>query len=162
VDDAARGLLAAAVAPLAFAGQRLRLGRILHAARLDLRPTRSALQPDDLIAQRRYRLLQFGHLAPQRDHPRLQLGRPARRPGRGAETSPHRFRQARVGANEFAAPAGGFAPLPTPPPSTQRFRPYRPVQLRPCNGRGKSRMKPRFDSSLQEIVTAQHSVEGYT
>src|SRR5215813_8294864 len=51
-----------------------RLGRLLHPARFDRRPTGPALETSDLVAQRSIRSLQLRHLLKQFDHQALQLG----------------------------------------------------------------------------------------
>jgi amidase len=53
----------------------LRIGRLLHAARLDIRPRRPALQPCDLVALGRNRSLQFRYLLQKLHYQALQLGR---------------------------------------------------------------------------------------
>src|SRR5580704_12191776 len=76
--DRQLGPRAAAAAPLVDAAHRLWIG-LLHAARfavrLDLRPRRTALEPCDLVALRRNRSAQIGHLLQQLHHQQLQLGR---------------------------------------------------------------------------------------
>jgi hypothetical protein len=56
------------------AARRLRLGRLLHAARLDHWPALQPLEAGDLLALRRDRPLELRHLAQQRAHQSLQLG----------------------------------------------------------------------------------------
>src|SRR6266481_8545894 len=59
--------------PLATS-QWLRLSPPLHAARLDVRPTRPALEPRNLVAQQRYHSLQLDYLLPLLDNHAFQLG----------------------------------------------------------------------------------------
>src|ERR1700686_200709 len=70
---------AAPPAPLVAAVRRLRIGRLLHAARLavwlDIRPRRTALEPRDLVALSRNHSAQIGNLLQQLDHQQLQLSR---------------------------------------------------------------------------------------
>ena len=73
-------LRARAAAPaLARPVRRLRLARLFHAARfdvrLDVRPTRPALQPGDLVTQRRDHSPKFRSLLEKLQHQALQLGR---------------------------------------------------------------------------------------
>ena len=74
VDRKLRPRTAPSAALIAGTPRRLRLGRLLHAARLDVRPTRTALQPGNLIAQRRNHSLQLNHLFPLLHNQALQLG----------------------------------------------------------------------------------------
>jgi hypothetical protein len=66
-----------AAAPAPLLARRLRIGRLLHAARLavrlDIRPTRTTLKPRDLIALRRNRSAQIGNLLQQLHYQQLQL-----------------------------------------------------------------------------------------
>jgi hypothetical protein len=68
-----------AAAPAPLLARRLRIGRLLHAARLairlDIRPRRTALEPRDLVALRRNPSAQTGHLLQRLDHQQLQLAR---------------------------------------------------------------------------------------
>src|SRR6266852_8978695 len=63
-------------APRAFplAGASRWLGPPLHAARLQVRPTRPALEPRNLVAQSRHHSLQLNYLLPLLDNQALQLG----------------------------------------------------------------------------------------
>src|ERR1700751_3329995 len=62
----------------AFAASRasrfVRLGRLLHAARFEIGPAWTALQPGDLVAQRSNHALLLGDLFKQRYHQVLELG----------------------------------------------------------------------------------------
>ena len=60
--------------PLATASRWLWLGPPLHAARLQVRPTRSALESRNLVAQRRHHSLQLDYLLPLFDNQALQFG----------------------------------------------------------------------------------------
>src|SRR6516162_6894302 len=59
---------------LATASRWLRLGPPLHAARLQVRPTRDTLEPRNLVAQRRYHSLQLDYLLTLFDNQALQFG----------------------------------------------------------------------------------------
>ena len=74
VDRKLRPLAALFRGSLTVGRRRLRLGRLLHAARLDVRPTRTALEPGNLVAQRRNHSLQLDHLFPLLHNQALQLG----------------------------------------------------------------------------------------
>jgi hypothetical protein len=50
--------------PPAEGSRWLRLGPPLHAARLQVRPTRTTLEPRNLVTQRRHQSLQLDHLLP--------------------------------------------------------------------------------------------------
>jgi hypothetical protein len=54
--------------------RRLRLGRLVHSARLDIRPARPALQPRDLVTLRSNSSLKLRHFLQQLQHQALQLG----------------------------------------------------------------------------------------
>src|ERR1019366_10619982 len=73
LDRNAAQLHAATATALACAGRRLRLARLLHAAGLDRRPALQALQPRDLLAQRRILCRQTRHLAERLDQQASQL-----------------------------------------------------------------------------------------
>ena len=60
--------------PSLAAGRRLRIGCLLHAARLDVRPRRPALEPCDLVTQRRHHSVQLRQLFPLLHHQALELG----------------------------------------------------------------------------------------
>ena len=63
------------LAPTPFAGHpRSPLTGLLHAARLEPRPTLEALEAGDLVPLRRNRSLQLCHFAQQLSHKSLQLG----------------------------------------------------------------------------------------
>jgi hypothetical protein len=76
-----RQFRARAAAPPALAGRvrRSRFARLFHAARLDVRldvrPTRPALQPRDLVTQRPNRSPKFRLLLEKLEHQALELGR---------------------------------------------------------------------------------------
>jgi hypothetical protein len=72
LDSDPRHHLAAAAATAA--ARRLRLGGLLHAARLDRWPTLQALEAGDLLTLRRHRPLELRYLPQQRANQRLQLG----------------------------------------------------------------------------------------
>src|SRR5580704_17570283 len=61
--------------PLARASRWLRLRPPLHAARLQVRPTRPTLEPRNLLAQPRHQSLQLDQLLPLLDNQALQFGR---------------------------------------------------------------------------------------
>jgi hypothetical protein len=64
----------AAPAARAMFFRRLRLGRLVHSARLDIRPARPALQPRDLVTLRSNSSLKLRHFLQQLQHQALQLG----------------------------------------------------------------------------------------
>src|SRR5207248_185044 len=74
VDRKLRPRAASWTFPVARASRGFRLGPPLHAARLDVRPTRTALQPGDLIPQRRHQSLKLDQLFPLLDDQAFQLG----------------------------------------------------------------------------------------
>ena len=65
---------AASAATCCGLAARRRLGRVLHAARLDGWAAFEALQPRDLVALRRHDTLQLGHVAEQSYQQSFQLG----------------------------------------------------------------------------------------
>ncbi len=73
LDHNAAHLLATAATALACAGRRPRLARLLHAGGLDRRPALQALQPRDLLAQRRILCRQTRHLTERLDQQASQL-----------------------------------------------------------------------------------------
>ena len=60
--------------PSLAAGRRLRIGCLLHAARLDVRPRRPALEPCDLVTQRRHHSVQLRQIFALLHHQALELG----------------------------------------------------------------------------------------
>jgi hypothetical protein len=103
LDRHARLHLAAAAA--GAVARWLRLGRLLHAARLDRWPALQPLEAGDLLALRRHPPLEFRHLAQQLDNQRLQLGRRKRVGVCGRDHAPDGIRPA-------ATWEGQAAPLP--------------------------------------------------
>ncbi len=96
-------LRARAAAPPALARRvrRLRLARLFHAARLDVRldvrPTRPALQPRDLVTQRRDRSPKLRSLLQKLQHQALELGRRKRVDVRQRRHSPIESENRRFG-----------------------------------------------------------------
>ena len=84
----------AAAATATVVAWRLRLGRLLHPARLDRRPALQSLEAGDLLALRRYSPLEFRHLAQQRADQRLQLGQRQRVRVGGRDHAPEGIRPA--------------------------------------------------------------------
>jgi hypothetical protein len=69
-------LLRAATPTMSVAGRlvRLRLGRLVHAARFDVRPTRTSFEAGDFVGLRGNYSPQLRHLLKQRDHQVFELG----------------------------------------------------------------------------------------
>src|SRR6266849_10057796 len=63
----------AAPRALPLAGTSRWLGPLLHAARLQVRPTRPTLEPRNLVAQSRHHSLQLDYLLPLLDNQALRL-----------------------------------------------------------------------------------------
>jgi hypothetical protein len=74
VDRELRTRAASRALALAAGSRRLRRGPLIHAARLDVRSTRTALQSGDFIPQRRHHSLQLDQFFPLPDNQALQLG----------------------------------------------------------------------------------------
>jgi hypothetical protein len=123
-------LRARAAPPLPLAGRlrRFRLARLFHPARLDvlldLRPARPALQPSDLVTQRRNQPPKFRCLLQQPQRQALDLGRRKRVDVQRRRHSPIESEIRRFG-NPRQPPRvnlSHLSPRPLPPPR-QRFCP---------------------------------------
>lgn len=109
VDDQLRRLAAAAPLP-ALGRRRLRLARLLHAARLDRRPALQPLQPRDLIALLAHRPPQCRHRRQQPGDQRFQLG--VRQTIKiGKRRHPQNESEIRFRRNRKIAPTPGLLPL---------------------------------------------------
>ena len=74
VDRKPRGLAARRARLARSRRGRLRLGRLVHATGFDVRPARATFEPGNLIALRRNRPPQLGHLFQQLQHQAFQIG----------------------------------------------------------------------------------------